>query len=228
MTDPENQTNKQVSEQKGPAEVQGPDVTSLPKPEKTEKNDSPHQQESDRLKKWKELIANNPKDIIHDCLSASFSSHSDISDFCFYYFEPLSKELRETDGYERIIRRLIQYCNEHGLMEDLWLHIKEKRINQYNIYYPKWKQVNMRTNDSIGQFDKPGSITREKPLAPDGGSQPHPLSGNNRAAINDWFYNELESQEKSMVLTVALFEGINRKLMIPISHEIERRLFEKT
>lgn len=257
MTDQENQINKQdLPEQKGPAEVQGPDVGSSPNPEKLN-GDPPlqaeiaSQQESDMLKERKKLIdqANNrharrpasPSVITQRCLRESFTDYADIKGFCLGYFEDFYKEIKETDKFSDIIQSLIAYCDTRGEIDHLWSLIKEQRIKHYDKYYSKWKQMmdeyqswqesrdNMQASDSIGQFIyKPGSVTREKPLAPDGENQAHPLSGNNRAVINDWFYNELGAQEKSMVLTVALFEGINRKLMIPIFHEIERRLFEKT
>jgi hypothetical protein len=239
MIDQENQTNNQdLPKQQDPVKVQEPNVGSSPNPEKQKKDDPPYQQESDKLKEQKELIDRharrpaNPSLIIKDCLRKSFKDDADIKEFCSEYFEYFCKEIKETDRFSEIIQSLITYCDTHGEIEHLWSLIKEQRIEHYEKYYSKWKQMMVEYQswqESREQFIyKPGFVTREKPLVPDGEDKAHPLSGNNRAAINGWFYNELGSQEKSMVLTVALFEGINRKLMIPISQEIERRLFETT
>jgi len=239
-------TDQNLSEKHEPGQVNESDIDSSSNSEKPKGNDHlqseiPSQQKIDIQKERKKLMENikskTPKDIIYDCLSESFEGAGDIYNFCFYCFEDLYKELIETDGFEKNIRRLIQYCKTHRQDEYLWSCIKEKRINQYNIYYLKWKQAiedqqrrkgseNLLTIDSIDQY-KSRAITREKPLSPDGEGQTHPLSGNDPAAINEWFFNELELHEKSQVLSVALFEGINRKFIEPISQEIERILFEK-
>jgi nucleoside phosphorylase len=195
-----------------------------------------HKQKNDIREEGKKLIKNikstTPKDIIHECLYESFENASDFFGFCRYFFEDLYKEMRETDGFKMNIRRLIQYCKTHREEDYLWSCIQKERINLYNIYYPKWKlviedqQPQQEGIDSIDQY-KHRTIIPEKPLSPDGEGQVHPLSGNNHTAINEWFFNELELHEKSQVLTVALFEGINRKFIEPISQKIERIFFEK-
>jgi len=233
-------TDQILSEKHEQGQVNESDIGSSSNSEKTKKNDHlkseiPSQQKIDIRKEGKKLIkdikSKTPKDIINDCLSESFASADEIFDFCYYSFEDLHKEMRETDGFKKNIRRLIQYCKTHRQEEHLWLCIKDKMINQYNKYYPDWKKAveeQQMQKDLENLFAyKDRAITPEKPLSPDGEGQTHPLSGNDHAAINEWFFNELELHDKSQVLTVALFEGINRKFIEPISQEIERILFEK-
>ena len=171
-----------------------------------------------------------PNQIIRDCLFYSFDNYEDIYyNFYTLYFEDFAKELNILVGYGSSIWKLINHCNQHGRVEDLWVYIKNIRDKQYDKYYPKWEQAinenqeNYNNKNSV--YLKLGSVIREKPMDADG--QAHPLSGNDRLAINDWFFNKLDAHEQSQVMTVALFEGINRKLMEPIYQEIERIFFEK-
>lgn len=201
---------------------------SEPSDPKDPKEDKPKiQQETDKQKKWKDLVSNNPTRIIQECLSVSFSGITYIKDFCFTYFEDLYKELNEGDGRSTIIRRIIQHSYEHDTVDYLWECIRTERINHYEKYHPKWKEAKTLSPDSIGRFvDASESTKRENPLAPDSEANAHPLAADDRAAINNWFHDELGPQERSMVLTIALFEGINRKYMISISEEIQRRMFD--
>jgi len=197
-----------------------------------------HPQESDIQKVWDRLESKTgrPNDIIHDCLFKSFGNATDICNFCFYNFESLFKELLETDGLGKNIRRLIQHCNEYKIEEYLWSCLEKERQNYYKEFYIKWKQAieeyqqsqdnsnKKRTVDPIDQF-KPSSFTRDN--LDDAKNKDHPLSGKDRNNIRDWFFNTLDTHEKSQILTAALFEGMNRKLMEPISQEMERIFFEK-
>ena len=81
-----------------------------------------------------------PKEIIRECLSKSFGNVSEIHNFCYFYFEELSKRIMLTDDFETSIRRIIQYCSELGLFEYLWKCIKKERNNQYTKYYPEWER----------------------------------------------------------------------------------------
>jgi hypothetical protein len=201
---------------------------------KIPKEDKPkHQQESDQQKKFKDIIdqhrSPSPDVIIGKCLNISFTDYDDIKNFCSYHFNSLYKELKESDRFSKAIELLIQHCNKHASMETLWECIKIERKPHYDIYFPKWQEAKNASRNPADQFvDTFESPIRQNPLAPDDAAKDHPLSGSDVAAVNDWFHNELDSQEKSMVLTVALFKGINRKHMASISNEIQRRLFETT
>ena len=226
MTDQENQINNHNSPaQRDPEQVQKPDVGSSPNQEK--QNEDPplqdktaSQQESDMLKEREKITkeqanksrseeSGTPISIIFDCLYQSFN-HESIRVFCQCYFKHLYKELREFDQFKTVIRQLIDHCEERRETDNLWLRIEKENINQYKIYYPQWKKAildnqksqrrfeDKRSSDSINQFiNEPSSIKREKPPFSDSENQNHPLSGNNRVAINDWFYKELEKLYKN-------------------------------
>lgn len=211
-----------------------PDESQSAEPKRVEENKPKQQKESDKQKILKDLInksqRTDPKDIIRKCLYESFDGLNDILNFCFYNFESLYKEVKEIGEFSTIIRRVIEYCNKHGAMEILWERLKEAdRGYHYNIYYPMWKQALTTFSDSIGRFiDTSQPSSRESATVLNYEDRNHPLSSDDIIAIIDWFQNELGAQERSMVLTVALFEGINRKHLISISNEIKQRLFDPT
>lgn len=96
---------------------------------------------SDRREKKK-----SPKRIIRDCLEESFNA-TNIRSFCFNHpeLEKIHKDSREGDLFDSIIDRLIQYCYENGIVEDLWNCIEQDRENQYTKYYHKWKNATETT-----------------------------------------------------------------------------------
>lgn len=173
----------------------------------------------------------SPKRIIRDCLEESFNA-TNIRSFCLNHteLEKIPSHSREGDPFDSIIDRLIQYCYENGIDENLWDCIRQDRERQYSKYYPKWKKAKEATHKNHNDqfFDPLEFRIQQKPITSNEVIRDHPLSGDDKAAINSWYHNGLNSEEKSMVLTVALFKGINRKHMTTIACEIQHILFETT
>lgn len=178
-----------------------------------------------------------PSVIMRQCLQKSFSNEEELRGFCFDFAEEVHQELKEADRSTRIISALIIYCEARDEIETFWQHIKMMRPNQYKKFYPRWQKAYKEyqqwreSRDAMEAFDfaedysfEPGFIAQEGPTTSASSDQPHALTSDDPIVINDWFFNDLSRSEQSMVLTVALFEGVNRKHMIPISKEIEQRL----
>lgn len=193
-------------------------------------NKPSRQQESDQ-KKIEDIIDQCrpplPDDIILACLKDSFDEEG-LRDLCLR-FKELDDELKDSDRVNEIRRRLIRYCNRHSTWDLLWDYIRRDNNTKYKEFFPKWQKAKkaFRTpaDDFIYASESP---IQKKTLSPDDVAKDHPLSGDNVAAVSNWFHTELDSQEKSIVLAVALFKGINRKYIATIADEIQNRLFETT
>ncbi len=173
-----------------------------------------------------------PKQIIRECLNKLLSSIDDLKNFCFDNFEDIHREIKKEDDHKTIVTRIMQHCYANACMDRLWECIKVQSINQHQIYYPmwelakkKWERAETATND-LSQFRGSESARSDESPVAKNDKVSHVLLGDDRDAINKWFHNELSPEEKSMVLTVALFEGLNRKHIVSISKEIQRELFE--
>ncbi|MCB9098213.1 MAG: hypothetical protein H6632_01640 [Anaerolineales bacterium] len=178
-----------------------------------------------------------PSLIMRQCLEKSFANEDELKDFCFDFAEEVHRELKESDRSKYIIRTLIIYCETRDEIESFWSSIEVIRPNQYKKFFPRWQKAykayqQWRENrDAMEAFDfvedytfEPGFIAQENSVPSATGNQPHALTSDEPIVINDWFFNDLNRPEQSMVLTVALFEGINRKYMAPIAKELEQRL----
>lgn len=172
----------------------------------------------------------SPTRICRKCLQESYGGYeSELRGICQDYFKPVSNNLKETDRLDDIVVQLILYCEKYHQFELLWGVIEKGRPNNYEKYYKLWQKAveSMAMTDWLEQSryetvsdsekDRIGRSTRD---------EPHPLASEKTEAINKWFFNELNQQEQSFTLTVALFEGINRKLLGELTREIENRLFD--
>ncbi len=255
MTDQKSKIeNENLADPADPNVTQKPEASASPSEEKpnetsavqteplTQSTDTATDREKltkEQANKTRSKASKSPTSIAIECLFMSFN-HETIRGFCHSYFPDLYKELRESDEFRKVIRLLVSYCDEQRITEELWLYIEKENLNQYKHYYLRWEKAlseqekskisseDKRASSSMNEFiHEAHNIRRENPesVAVAGEGQVHPLSESDRMAINDWFYTELQTEEKSMVLTSAIFEGLNRKHMIPIFQEIERIFF---
>ena len=117
-----------------------PTATSLQSSSGYNKTERVHLQEKERTGRYTQTYV-SPNEILRDCLFNSFGSVNDLRDFCFFCCEPLHKELREGDGFARIVTLLIKHHTEHNIVEDLWTQIRKQRPRRYEEYYPLWRQA---------------------------------------------------------------------------------------
>lgn len=189
------------------------------------------QNDNDQKEKVKELLdkyRSTPIEIILDCLKRSFSEQ-EIRELCLTKFEDVHRNLKEIDRLDSITERLVSHCDRRSSVDVLWECIRINRPSKYEEFYPKWQEAMEAFGNPNDQFgDVAESTSRQGSPASDDEAKDHVLSRDDKAAINSWFHNKLDPQERSMVLTVALFQGINRKYMASISDEIRNRLFEMT
>lgn len=187
---------------------------------------------SDKQERWK--ASKSSTEIIRDCLNESFPSPQFIAEFCHDEFEEVHREIKSVDGHGTIVTKLIQYCRMHRCIKRLWERIKIKRINQYEIYYPMWEQAEEESEktktaaDDFDQYRESESTRVDESPAPGDDKTESMFLDDDRGAINKWFFNDLSPEERSMVLAVALFEGLNRKHIVSISKDIQGELFETT
>ncbi len=53
---------------------------------------------------------------------------------------------------------------------------------------------------------------------------PHPLEGDDMNVLNEWFFKQLGLEDRSLLLTVALFEGIDRRYVNIIAKDVADNL----
>jgi hypothetical protein len=214
-------------EHKPPAAEDKPEEPAQAAPRKTEN-------ESDRQKRYRESAErrqySTPNQIIIECLKKLFDDN-EMRELCLARFYELYQDLDEDDKKKsRLIERLVYYCIQRSMEYELWGYVQETRPLRYNEFFSKWENARKSSfkNLAYSYGGESGQSARQSPPDSDSGGGNHVLTYEDRTAIARWFHEELDSGERSMVLAVALFQGINRKHMASISEEIEQRLFKKT
>lgn len=84
-----------------------------------------------------EAMAGYDNKKVHRLLTETFSEE-ELRDFCFYEagFRPVHDALRDTDRKGEILRRLIDYAGQKGLIEQLLDWAKATNLTRYQAYAP--------------------------------------------------------------------------------------------
>lgn len=159
------------------------------------------------------------------CLIELFNEN-DLRDFCQSYLHPVYKKIRETDRLDSIVREIVDYCSEHRAYEEFWEAISWVRPGVYQKFYANWKGL---YKDSFAADDLEFAIEEDASFVKkDSPARSHPLDEEDRAAIEEWFFTELTCQERSLAIAVALFEGLNRRLLTSVAQQIGQILFDSS
>lgn len=175
-----------------------------------------------------------PKSILAKCLFESFVNMDDFTSYCAEHFEEFYKDLRATSTFSSSTQALIHHCYARGRVEYLWETIRQERPTNYDQYHPEWEIASgaggtaSRWSSEFGgsEYGQQQSVAQDKPDAST--AHRHPLAQQDETAIANWFYDELTVDEQALVLSTALFEGLDRKHLLSISRELARTILEQT
>lgn len=135
----------------------------------------------------------------------------DLRMFCLEHFEAVAKRVKATDDFDGIVLRLLEYCNTRYETDTFWKGIKADRPQAYDIWYKSWRksfkyyeneQSTVDVEDELG-VDFDSAVAK---LHID--DEFHPLRKGNIDDITTWFFENLQKEEQSLALTIALFEGM--------------------
>lgn len=166
----------------------------------------------------------SPTKCIRECLEICFDNES-IRVFCQDYFPYVFKRLNLLDGFDHVISQIIRYCDQRGSTEIdyLWQKVKLERKDNYYKYYLRW-QKSVKDNPEINRIniDEYAFKASEKKDEVQS-NQNNPLAKNSDE-LTRWFFNELQSEEQSLLLATALFEGMSRQKLVQTITNIEKLL----
>ncbi len=158
------------------------------------------------------------REILEECLKASyFGEHrEELYSLCAAYFPELRDSIDRSDRVPAIRRILIEYCMVKGVTEKLWSVLKEKRRGWHDKFYHQWeKSIENEENEKILQQR---DNENEKIL-----DEQSEWKGEN---VVGWFFDEkLVDIQKSMVITAALFQGVEKGTFHSLVAHIHRLLF---
>lgn len=158
-----------------------------------------------------------PYRCLRGCLEQSFDAES-IRAFCHTFFSHVHKRIEEFDGFDRIITRLINHCEQQGTIQYLWELLKQEYKSHYDDYYPRWVRA-VAANESI-RPNEYALVERNSTSEAKGESRNTPLS-KDEPDLTRWFFNELDADEQSLLLAVALFDGMSRQKLVSTAQVIE-------
>lgn len=157
---------------------------------------------------------------IRECLERAYDVSS-IRIFCTsYFYTSVHKRIETRHGFDDIIIMIIDHCEQHGEMESFWQAILQDRPKWHSEYYSRWQ----RAVERVGKIERIN--VSEYTFRPDSRNEKvHSTENNpldkNPGELTRWFFKELQQNERSLLLTTALFEGMSRQKMTLIATQLE-------
>jgi hypothetical protein len=191
---------------------------------------TPPKPDAEQVRYWRKEA---PREILRKYLTDSFNGPEELRTFCSWHFELFSKEVRESDGFDDTIVKLIRYYKARGRLEELWVCLSKERPHLQDRYLARWQQAlrNERGEDHkrqrLGDDDideyrhAASSALASSPKRAGGSARQCTLASGDDAAISDWFLNDLTLSDQGLVLGTALFLGLNREYLVQASRDLE-------
>ncbi len=159
-----------------------------------------------------DLYLRSSREILEECLKESFSANS-IDDSLYpiirkvnpYLYSKVS-DIRDID---KLFTALIDHCTEKNDFDNLWLGIKEHRPKRYEEFFSKWKKSYNEEKQKKQQYN----IGKQK------------KSTEKETDVSDWFFDTLEYCEQSMVITAALFQGVDIDTFNELNKKVHNLIF---
>ena len=149
------------------------------------------------------------RELFEECLKASFSEigKQELISIISNKFSELGRKISHQHDIDTLILNFIDYCASHGKFNIAWEVIKEKRSTWYNDFFPRWNlAVQREKNIEVGyKHRQQEQIGKED--------------------IVDWFFKLDDPVTQSMVITAALFQGVERSTFNELKQNIHDLLF---
>lgn len=176
----------------------------------------------------------SPREILRKCLIYLLADRQDARTMCFDLCAEVHRDLAENTSIHDIAIKTIHYLEVCGTTNKLWQWIRERNQKNYDIWFPEWQKAieketaeKFRTRGEEGSTDEKliGHVVRRVDTGQSETIGERALASACHNTISSWFFNELDPSERSMVLTTALFEGVNRHYLAELSDSVERICF---
>jgi hypothetical protein len=151
------------------------------------------------------------REILEECLKKSFTATSkdDLISIIENGYSELAGKIECDDRIGYIIRIFINYCTENDEFGGLWSGIKKERPKRYDEFFYDWEM----------SYNNEQKIRSNKSSKDEQKNQPEDKD------ITKWFFDELDDIKQSMVITTALFHGVEKNIFNEMRLGIHDLLF---
>jgi hypothetical protein len=167
-------------------------------------------------------VYSSSRDICYKCLTESFSEESKI-DLLNQIKNKFSRETSILFSKEQridvIIYNIIDKCYEHADFDSFWSIIEGIRSNRWRIFFKQWE-------DAYKKEQEDGNAKSYKENKEEILKHQTPASGEDKD-VSSWFFNTntLNCSQQSMVITTALFQGVEKNKFNDLVLGIQKCLF---
>lgn len=160
---------------------------------------------ADEYKEYK-----SSRELFEECLKKSFSEtgKQEFISIISNKFPELGRKISDHYDIDKLIYYFIDHCILNRQFEIAWSVIKEKRSAGYNEFFPQW-------NLAVQQEGRAESDYKNRQQ-----KQPE------QEDIVDWFFKKIDDPAvQSMVITAALFQGVERKTFNELAQNIHKLIW---
>ncbi|MCI5190657.1 MAG: hypothetical protein D3905_12915, partial [Candidatus Electrothrix sp. AS4_5] len=149
------------------------------------------------------------RELFEECLQKSFyeTGKQELISIISNKFPKLGRKISSHYEIDTLINIFIDYCASHGEFTVAWSVIKEKRSYWYNDFFPRWSHA-VRQEEHIEYGYKNKQRNQQ-----------------NQDDLVEWFFKLNDPVAQSMVITAALFQGVERNTFNEMALDIYKLLF---
>ncbi|WP_417912454.1 hypothetical protein [Candidatus Electronema sp. TJ] len=160
------------------------------------------------------------REICEECLKVSFYEDSkiEIRSLCKNKFPELGRTIGNDEHIDRVIEIILSFFEKNNKFDELWDVLRDKREKQCEKFQEEWERAkNKNAEDSSARFheDQNAEIFKQQ------SSQ----DKNEDQNIASWFFNKLDRNQQSMVMTTALFQGVEKNIFNELVADVQGCLY---
>lgn len=168
----------------------------------------------------KAVEIDTPQRCIRECLEKAYDVTT-VQTFCIDYFYSVHQRIKSSHSFDEIINMIIVHCQQPSEIDRFWMAIEICKPDCYTEYYPRWKKAKepvskMESVNTVEYAYRPDNLSEKIE-----GIESNPLDKNS-GELTKWFFKELRQNERSLLLTAVLFEGMSRQKMLQIADQLEK------
>lgn len=165
-----------------------------------------------------------PREICESCLKESFfgMQKQELISIAKSRIPEVGNAIEKHHTLYEIFTDILDYYQVNNNFDRFWEIIKEKRESQWNKFHPEWKKSVEKQEKLVKSTERKDNIFYRRQTID---IEKQQFSQTDSASIVNWFFSLDNSATQSMVITAALFQGVERNTFNELTQNINKLFF---
>ncbi|XCN72128.1 MAG: hypothetical protein Q3M24_17710 [Candidatus Electrothrix aestuarii] len=165
-----------------------------------------------------------PREICESCLKESFfgMQKQELISIAKSRIPEVGNAIEKHHTLSEIFTDILDYYQVNNNFDRFWEIIKEKRENQWKKFHTEWEKSVEEQEKLVKSTERKDNISYRRQTID---IEKQQFSQTDSASIVDWFFSLDSSAMQSMVITAALFQGVERNTFNELTQDINKLFF---